>query len=214
MTSISLDGLPDDRVYKILSSLVVPRPIALVSSLSAAGVVNAAPYSFFNVVSEAPPLLVIGLHHNADGTPKDTTRNIAESGEFVVNLVDEDIAAAMNVCATDFPADMSELGPAGLTTAPSTVVKPPRIAEAPAALECRREVSLAFGDKRELVIGRIVHVHVRDGIMTENFNVHLDRYRPVGRLFANLYGRISDRFELVRGFYKDWQAGRGAGGKG
>lgn len=211
MTSIPLTGLPDDRVYKILSSLVVPRPIALVSSLSATGVVNAAPYSFFNVVSEAPPLLVIGLHHNADGTPKDTTRNIRESGEFVVNLVDEDIAAAMNICATDFPPEMSELAAAGLTTAASTMIKPPRIAEAPAALECRREMSLAFSDQRELVIGRILHVHVRDGLMTEGFNVDLQAYRPVGRLFANLYGRVSDRFELVRTYFKDWRGGPGQG---
>jgi len=208
MTSIPLNGLPDDRVYKILSSLVVPRPIALVSSQNAEGIVNAAPYSFFNVVSEAPPLLVIGLAHNADGTVKDTTRNIRDSGEFVVNLVDEDIAAAMNICATDFPPDMSELDAAGLTTASSTVVRPPRIAEAPVALECVRQTALTFGEKREIVIGRILHVHVRDGLMTEGFNVQLDAYRPVGRLFANLYGRISDRFELARGFYKDWQGGR------
>ena len=208
MTSIPLNGLPDDRVYKILSSLVVPRPIALVSSQNAEGIVNAAPYSFFNVVSEAPPLLVIGLAHNADGTVKDTTRNIRDSGEFVVNLVDEDIAAAMNICATDFPPDMSELDAAGLTTAPSTVVKPPRIAEAPVALECVRETALSFGEKREIVIGRIMHVHVRDGLMTEGFNVQLDAYRPVGRLFANLYGRISDRFELVRSHYKHWQGRR------
>lgn len=205
MTSIPLDGLPDDRVYKILSSLVVPRPIALISSVDAAGIVNAAPYSFFNVVSEAPPLLVIGLHHNADGTPKDSMRNIRDSGEFVVNLVDEDIAEAMNICATDFPPDVSELDMAGLTAAPSTLVRPPRIAEAPAALECRVETSLSFSDKRELVIGRIVHVHVRDSIMSDTFNVDLEGYKPVGRLFANLYGRTSDRFELVRGYYRDGQ---------
>ena len=207
MRSIALDTLPDDRVYKILCSLVIPRPIALVSSLNAEGVVNAAPFSFFNVFSEAPPLVVLGLQHKPDHSAKDTTRNIQASGEFVVNLVDEALAEAMNVCATDFPADMSELDAAGLTPAASTRIAPPRIAEAPAALECRREVALSFGPQRELLIGRVLHVHVREAVMNERFDVDIEAYRPVGRLYGNLYTRQRDVFAMVRPTFEDPRKG-------
>ena len=206
MRSIDLAALPDDRVYKILCSLVVPRPIALVSSLGPGGVVNAAPFSFFNVFSEAPPLVVLGLQHRPDKSAKDTTRNIAAGSDFVVNLVDQPLAEAMNLCATDFPPDVSEIAAAGLTTSPSARVKAPRIAEAPAALECVRELSLAFGPQRELLIGRVLHVHVREDVMDERFNVDIARYRPVGRLFGNLYTRKGEVFALDRLDYARWAA--------
>ncbi|MDP3546940.1 MAG: flavin reductase family protein [Phreatobacter sp.] len=208
MRSISLADLPDDRVYKILCSLVIPRPIALVSSLGPGGAVNAAPFSFFNVFSEAPPLIVLGLQHKAGHGPKDTTRNIAAHGEFVVNMVDEALADAMNLCATDFPAEISEVASAGLTTAPSTSIRTPRIAEAPAALECVRELSLAFGPQRELLIGKVTHVHVREDVMDEGFNVDIARYQPVGRLFGNSYSRQRDVFSLDRLDYAAWAATR------
>lgn len=206
MRSISLADLPDDRVYKILCSLVIPRPIALVSTLGPGGVVNAAPFSFFNVFSEAPPLIVLGLQHKADRSAKDTTRNIATEGEFVVNMVDESLAEAMNICATNFPAEISEVDSAGLTTAPSTTVRTPRIAEAPAALECVRELSLAFGPQRELLVGRVLHVHVREDVMDERFNVDITRYQPVGRLFGDSYSRQRDVFSLDRLDYAAWAA--------
>jgi flavin reductase (DIM6/NTAB) family NADH-FMN oxidoreductase RutF len=133
------DLAPRQR-YKLLCGLVVPRPIALVSTLSPDGVVNAAPFSFFNAFSENPALIVLGLQHNEDGSPKDTTRNNHVSGEFVVNLVDEAIAEAMNITATDFPPEESEPAIANLRLAASTLVKPPRLADAPAAFECRRVV--------------------------------------------------------------------------
>jgi flavin reductase (DIM6/NTAB) family NADH-FMN oxidoreductase RutF len=208
MRSIDLDSLPHDRVYKILCSLVVPRPIALVSSISEEGVLNAAPFSFFNVFSEAPPLVVLGLQHKPDHSPKDTTRNIQANGEFVVNLVDEPLAEAMNLCAADFPAEVSELSAIGLGTTASVTVRPPRVAEAPAALECRRELSLNFGPHRELLIGRVLHVHVREDVMDERFNVDIAAYKPVGRLFANLYAHQQDVFALERISHADWQARR------
>jgi flavin reductase (DIM6/NTAB) family NADH-FMN oxidoreductase RutF len=210
MRSIALDTLPHDRVYKILCSLVVPRPIAFVSTLSEAGTVNAAPFSFFNVFSEAPPLVVLGLQHKADHSPKDTTVNIRANGEFVVNLVDEPLADAMNLCATDFPAEVSELAAVGLTGEASLKVKPPRIAEAPAALECVRELSLNFGPHRELLIGRVLHVHVREDVMDERFNVDIAAFRPVGRLFGNLYSHQRDVFALDRLTHADWQARKAA----
>ena len=116
--------------------VVVPRPIALVTTLDANGAVNAAPFSFFNVFSEDPPLVVLGLQHKADRTPKDTTRNIHRDGEFVVHMVDEPLALAMNDCAVDFPAGESEVAATGLATLPSVNVRVPRLAAAPFALEC------------------------------------------------------------------------------
>src|SRR5215475_13507465 len=135
--------------YKLLCGVVVPRPIALVTSIDAEGRVNAAPFSFFNVFSEDPPQIVLGLQHKPAGEPKDTTRNLAEVREFVVNMVDEPLAEAMNLCATDFPAGVSEIEVLGIATEPGARVTVPHIAAAPFALECRKILSLAFSQSRE-----------------------------------------------------------------
>ncbi|MBO0740047.1 MAG: flavin reductase family protein [Hyphomicrobiaceae bacterium] len=202
------DLAPRQR-YKLLCGLVVPRPIALVSTVSPAGVVNAAPCSFFNAFSENPPLIVLGLQHTEDGRPKDTTRNIQLSGEFVVNLVDEGIAEAMNITATEFPSHMSEPEIAKLRLAPSTLVKSPRLADAPAAFECRRVVG-PFGPRRELLIGEVIAVNVREGIVDPNtFNVDFAALQPVGRLCGNLYAHQRDRFELKRISWPEWRKARG-----
>jgi flavin reductase (DIM6/NTAB) family NADH-FMN oxidoreductase RutF len=195
--------------YKLLCGLVVPRPIALVTSISREGIVNAAPFSFFNVFSEHPALVVLGLQHNQDGSPKDTTRNIAGIGEFVINLVDEGIAAAMNLTATDFPPGEGEPVALGIATLPSTLVGPPRLAEAPAAFECRRTVGLAFGPQRELLIAEVLGVHVRQGIVDPaTLNVDFAALAPVGRLCGSAYARQRDTFELKRISYAEWQSGR------
>jgi flavin reductase (DIM6/NTAB) family NADH-FMN oxidoreductase RutF len=138
---------PRDR-YKLLCGVIVPRPIALVTTLDENGAVNAAPFSFFNVFSESPALIVLGLQHKPDHMPKDTTRNIHRSGEFVVHMVDEALSGAMNDCAVDFPSGDSEVAAAGLATLPSVDVKVPRLAAAPFALECRRRVVLTFSPDR------------------------------------------------------------------
>src|SRR3954447_1221140 len=196
---------PRER-YKLLCATIVPRPIALVTSVSAHGVVNAAPFSFFNVFSEDPPLIVLGLQHKPDTAPKDTTRNIAETGVFVVNLVDEDLAEAMNVCAVDFPPGLSEIEAAKLALLPSVEVPVPRIAQAPFALECRREVALAFGPHRELLVGEVLRLHARDGLVdAERLRVDMEAYHPVGRLFGDGYARQRDRFELKRETYEEWR---------
>src|SRR5688500_523469 len=124
-------SLKPSDCYKLLTCLIVPRPIALVTTLGADGIVNAAPFSFFNVLGSEPPVVVLGVGDRSDGDPKDTALNIRRSGEFVVNVVTEEIAEAMNVCATDFPHGRSELEAAGLTPAASAKVRTPRIAESP-----------------------------------------------------------------------------------
>jgi flavin reductase (DIM6/NTAB) family NADH-FMN oxidoreductase RutF len=207
MSEFSLRDLsPHDR-YKLLSGIVVPRPIALVTTLDANGAVNAAPFSFFNVFSEDPPLVVLGLQHKADGTPKDTTRNIHRDGEFVVNMVDEALASAMNDCAVDFPSGESEVAATGLATLPSVDVKVPRLAAASFALECRRSVSLAFGPGRELLVGEVPRVHAREALVdVENMYVDLAAYRPIGRLFGNLYTYQRESFAMDRENHSQWTA--------
>jgi flavin reductase (DIM6/NTAB) family NADH-FMN oxidoreductase RutF len=201
--------------YKLLCAAICPRPIALVTCVSETGVVNAAPFSFFNVFSEDPALIVLGLQHRpaktGEGrTPKDTSRNIAAAGQFVVNMVDEELADGMNITAIDFPPDVSEIDAAGLTLLPGATLPVPRIAEAPFAFECRKHMTLNFGPTRELVIGEVAHIHAREGLVDPaTLRVSLTAYKPVGRLFANGYARQNDRFDLVRETYAEWLAARG-----
>jgi flavin reductase (DIM6/NTAB) family NADH-FMN oxidoreductase RutF len=188
-----------DRAYALLASLVTPRPIALVTTLGADGAVNAAPFSFFNLLGANPPICAFAPGDRDDGTPKDTARNIRAGHEFVVNLVDEGIAEAMNQCAASLPYGESELPRAGLTTAASTVVKPPRIAEAPASLECVEWGTLQIGDNR-VVIGLIKRLHLRDELFdAEKGRIHTDRLLTVGRMASpHWYCRTRDRFEMIR----------------
>jgi len=197
---------PAER-YRLLGGLVVPRPIALVTSRDLEGRDNAAPFSFFNVLAEEPPLVVLGLGISPSGRAKDTTNNIRESGEFVVNLVDEPIAAAMNLCAIDLPPEISEVELAGFSLLPSETVAPGRIAEAPVSLECRRYVTLQPGRERYIVLGEVLMLHVKDGILDpESLRVNRDVYAPIGRLFGGGYVRTHDRFEMPRISYTEWLA--------
>jgi flavin reductase (DIM6/NTAB) family NADH-FMN oxidoreductase RutF len=207
--TLKVADLKSTDCYKLLTAIIVPRPIALVSSVSEAGLVNAAPYSFFNMFAEAPPTIVLGLHWRPDTTLKDTTANIAKTGEFVVNLVDEDLAQAMSDTAIDFPPEVSETEALGLALAPSIMIKPPRLAAAPFALECRKTVSLSFTAEREILLGEILCIHAREGLVDpKRLYVDFEKYRPVGRLHGNLYARQRDIFELKRPSYADWAKGR------
>jgi flavin reductase (DIM6/NTAB) family NADH-FMN oxidoreductase RutF len=202
---------PRER-YKLMIGIVVPRPIALVTSVDADGRVNAAPFSFFNIFSDDPPQIALGLQHKAPGAPKDTTRNLAAAREFVVNMVDEDLGPLMNDCAINFPPDVSEIEALGIETRPSVKVAVPRIAAAPFALECRKVVSLAFTDSREMLIGEVVAVHARGGLVDpKTFYTDTDKYRPIGRLAGNAYSRQGEVYEMRRETYPEWQARTGKG---
>jgi flavin reductase (DIM6/NTAB) family NADH-FMN oxidoreductase RutF len=196
---LDLEGKLADRAYTLLASLVTPRPIAWVTTLGPDGVVNAAPFSFFNLLGANPPILGFCPGDREDGTPKDTARNIRLAHEFVVNLVDEAMAEAMNRTAASLPYGASELPPAGLTTAPSSVVKPPRIAEAPASLECVEWGTLQIGGNR-LVIGLIKRVHVRDELFDpKTSRIRTENFHVIGRMASpNWYCRTQDRFEMIR----------------
>jgi flavin reductase (DIM6/NTAB) family NADH-FMN oxidoreductase RutF len=196
---LDLEGQYAERAYPILASLVTPRPIALITTLGPDGVVNVAPFSFFNVLGTQPPIVAFTPGDREDGTPKDTARNVRLNHEFVVNLVDEQLAEAMNRCAASLPYGLSELPSAGLTTAPSSVVKPPRIAEAPVSLECAEWCTLHIGANR-VIIGLVKRIQLRE----ELFDVAKGRVRGealalIGRLASpHWYCRTRDRFEMIR----------------
>ena len=196
---LDLEGKHADRAYAILASLIMPRPIAWVTTVGADGVVNAAPFSFFNCLGADPPIVGFCPGDREDGTPKDTARNIRLTHEFVVNLVDESVAQAMNLTAAALPYGVSELKSAGLNTAPSSVVKPPRIAEAPASLECKEWGTLQIGGNR-LIIGLVSRVWVRDELIDpETLRIRSELFQAVGRMASpNWYCHTADRFEMVR----------------
>jgi len=188
---------PQDQ-YKLLVGTITPRPIALVTSMGRNGP-NAAPFSFFNALG-APPPMVMFSSGDRPGGAKDTVRNIQETSEFVVHIVSEAIRDRMNVCAIDYPMGINELEEAGFTTAACRKVRPPRIVEAPVAMECRLVRMLDLGSKPyHLVIGEVVHFHYHEGLVNERFHVDVGRVNPIGRLAGTGgYTRITDRFEMPR----------------
>jgi flavin reductase (DIM6/NTAB) family NADH-FMN oxidoreductase RutF len=205
-----LGEIPQQGAYKLLVATVVPRPIALATTVDGAGRVNAAPFSFFNAVSSIPPVVVLGIGGGetmGDGY-KDTERNIRDTGEFVVNLVDEALAERMNICAVDFPAEIGELDIARLTPLPSAGVRPPRIAESPVSFECRRITGLSLGPRSVLEVGRVLHIHIRDDLVdAARYYVATDRMRLVARMHGRgWYARTTDLFEMPRMSLDDWEA--------
>jgi flavin reductase (DIM6/NTAB) family NADH-FMN oxidoreductase RutF len=199
--------LPPKDCYRLLIGSVVPRPIALVTTRDEQGVPNAAPFSFFNCFSHDPPIVALGMELRAEGGLKDTVRIIRATREFVVNLVSEEIADRMNICAVDFPEGMNELTEAGLTAVSSSVVKPPRIKESPVNMECKLIEELRFGEggKRSIVLGEVLRFHIHDDVLTPRGHIDLAQMKPVGRLAGSGYIRLSDRFDIKRMSYADWQ---------
>lgn len=191
---------PPDVRYKLLIATVVPRPIALVTTLDSHHRINAAPYSFFNVLSHDPAVVALGIERRADGRPKDTVANIDASGEFVVNLVDESMAQGMVVCGADVEPGVNELALAGFTAAPSLHVRCPRIAEAPVALECRmiRDIRLGIENKRAILLAEVLALRIRPDLVDDANRVDMMRTRIIGRLAGADYVRLSDVFSVPR----------------
>ena len=209
-----LAAIPQSDAYKLLVSTVVPRPIALATTIDRDGRVNAAPFSFFNAVSSVPPVVVLGISPgdpNATGDGyQDTERNIRDTGEFVVNLVDEALAERMNICAVDFPSAIGELEKAELTAVASVGVRAPRIAESPVSFECQRITGLSLGARSTLEIGRVIHIHIRDDLVDpERYYVATDKMRLVGRMHGRgWYARTSDLFLMERISLAEWKDGK------
>lgn len=191
--------------YKLMSATITPRPIAWLTTLSREGVRNAAPYSFFNMMSAEPPLVAIGIMRRPDGSYKDSARNIIETREFVVNLVSEADALAMNLTCIDAPPDVDELGLGLIGTAPSSAIAPPRIASAPVAMECRLFQSIDAG-LSTIILGEVLHFHIDDALVDPS-KLHVDTLamRLVARMHgAGWYARSTDLFQLERPVYETW----------
>ena len=205
--SLAFASLKPLERYKLLAGLVIPRPIALVTTVGPDGVVNAAPFSFFNVFSEDPPLVVLGIQSNPDGSLKDTPSHIGDSGAFVVNLVDEALGERMNTCAVDFPRDKSEIEAAGLTVAPGVAVPVPHIVEAPAAFECRHYKTLEVSACAASSSARSsTCTPGRGSSIRARMYINLAEYKPLARLFGNLYAPLGAPFDLTRQSYGEWKA--------
>ena len=188
--------------YKLITNLVVPRPIAWVTSQNQAGIVNLAPFSFFNAVGSNPLYIVVSIGKRDNGDLKDTAKNILSSGEFVVNMVTENLFDAMNLSAADFPPDQSELEATGLETSRSVHIKAPRLTKAQVSLECKLFSSQALGDNT-LFIGEVVMFHVADHLMGQR--LHVKNFAPLGRLGSpSVYCRTTDRFDVARISYAGW----------
>ncbi|MDA9402995.1 flavin reductase family protein [Bradyrhizobium sp. CCBAU 45389] len=184
---------PRER-YKVLTSFILPRPIAWVTSVGPTGAVNAAPFSFFNAFCEDPPLCMFAANRKPNGQDKDTFLNIQRTGEFVVNIADEPLAKAMHESSGDFPPEIGEPDYLGLKLAPSTEIAVPRLADAPWAMECKLWKLIDVNDDRRLIMGEGIHFHIRDELWDDKaMRVHMDRYHPIGRMFADRYCRTDDR---------------------
>jgi flavin reductase (DIM6/NTAB) family NADH-FMN oxidoreductase RutF len=190
------DSLSEDRRYKLMLATVLPRPIAWITSQDRNGLVNAAPFSFFNVFGTEPATVGIGVGRNSPTQPKDTCLNIRATEEFVVNLVPFPAAEAMRATSMPFPPHVSEISAVGLTTAPSAKVAPPRINESPAAFECKFMQEIRLGGF-SLILGRVVMLHVRDEAVLDPERLHVDAARLdlIGRMEGALYTRTRDKFE-------------------
>jgi flavin reductase (DIM6/NTAB) family NADH-FMN oxidoreductase RutF len=198
---------PNDR-YKLLVSTVTPRPIAWVVSQNSAGRLNAAPFSFFNALAGDPPLVGVSMGSHRPGQPKDSRNNIRETGQFVVNLVSEENAEAMNVTAIEFDPSVNELTQARLTTLPSLHVKPPRIAESPVAMECELMQIVDLGANNGLVIGRVLAMHIRDEAVLDAKKHYIDtpKLKLIGRMHGTgWYARTSDLFQMARIPVEAWE---------
>ena len=198
MTEIDASTIDAIAQYKLLIGTVTPRPIALVTTLGEKGP-NAAPFSFFQAIGADPPMLSFAVG-NTEAGAKDTLANIHECPEFVVHIVSDAIKEKMNICAIEYPRGINEISKAGFTALPSRKVKPPRIAEAPVAMECRLVQIVELGRKpNHLVIGEVVFFHYHDGIVNDKFHIDVAKINPIGRLAGRGgYTRITDSFEMAR----------------
>ena len=204
-THFDFSGLTSHQKYKLLIGTVMPRPIALVTTVGPEGQPNAGAFSFFNVLTHDPAIVAIGVENYSDGRPKDTARNIRTSGEFTVHIADDALVAQMEICAIKFGPEVDELREAGLATVPGTMVRTPRILSAPAALECRRTMVLEVGNAREIILGEVLGCFIReDAVDPATFHVDPARIDAVGRLAAYGYARTRDAYELRTLTVEEW----------
>ncbi|HWP82611.1 MAG TPA: flavin reductase family protein [Bacteroidota bacterium] len=185
------------EMYYFMTASIVPRPIALVTSTSGKGIVNAAPFSYFNAICTSPPTIMIAVGRR-NGEMKDTARNILERREFVINIVNEELAEQMNITSGTYPPDVSEVELAGLSLTPSVKVSVQRIAKSPIQFECVLSQAIEVGnDPTDLILGEIVLMHIQDHVMKEG-RIQPELLQAIGRLSGSYYCRTTDLFQMKR----------------
>jgi flavin reductase (DIM6/NTAB) family NADH-FMN oxidoreductase RutF len=197
------------QIYNLLISLVAPRPIAWITSMSVSGQLNAAPFSAYNYMGMDPPIVAVGVGNRLGPgvIGKDTAHNIRDTGEFVINVVNEAVAEAMSVSAIDFPPEINELDIVHLKTEPSQLVKVPRIAAAPASLECREITTMEIGRSR-IILGQVVAIHVKDEFVDQaGPYIRAQELHAIGRMNGlGAYVKTKDAFfRIPRMTYEDWR---------
>jgi flavin reductase (DIM6/NTAB) family NADH-FMN oxidoreductase RutF len=205
LININPDDLSRPDRYKLICGLVIPRPIALVTTVSENRVVNAAPFSFFNVFSDQPTIVALGVNSRPDGGMKDIAANINYTKEFVVHMVTKDIAEQMNVSCVNFPPDISEIKEANFTLKKSYAVNTPSIKESLVALECKLHSIIPLGIDRNITLGEVINIATTSDVVDVDKNyINIEKYQPIARLFGNMYASISDIFQLKRLNYQEW----------
>ena len=196
--SIVPTDLDPRQAYRLLISVVVPRPIGWASTIGSDGSLNLAPFSFFNAVSNMPLTVMISVGQRK-GHPKDTLRNAQETGAYVINIVDEELATAMNETSGEWAYEVNEFDRAGLTPTASIDVPPPRVAEAPIALECKvTQIVPVIDTTYTMILGRVLRFHIRSDLLLPNGAVDALRLRPLARLSGDEYATLGGKFEMKR----------------
>lgn len=202
--SVNFKDLTQQQAYKILIGSIVPRPIAWVTTISNEGIVNAAPFSFFTGVGSNPPSLLFCITQNPDGSNKDTLNNIQTNGEFVVNVVSENLTNLMNDSSKAYPPHVSEVEVLKIDTVKSDLVKPPRIKESPIQLECKKINIFQIGEPKtvgssNIIVGEILKAHFLEEVYNpETGYIDITKVKPVSRLGGLLYAKLGTTFELKR----------------
>lgn len=211
MNSVAFDfaALTPRERYKLLIGTVIPRPIALITTVAPDGTPNAGSFSFFNVLTHDPAIMAVGIEYKPDGTPKDTAANILATGEFTVHISDHALVDQMEICSIKFAPDVDELAIAGLETAPGQTVRSPRILAAPAAFECHLVQTVPVTPARVIVLGEVKQMFVRETLVDpETLYVDQIGIDAVGRLGGHLYARQLDQFEHVTPTVEQFMAER------
>lgn len=194
-------NLEQKSIYKLLTGIVIPRPIGWISSISEEGVPNLAPFSYFNAVGDDPPHVMFAAGRGANSN-KDTLNNVLATKQFVVNMVTEELVEQMNSTAQGIPPHESEFDLANLTPIPSLKIKPPRVKESPIAMECELVHHYTLEDNKfggsTILVGRIVMFHIAENVLLDDFKINLETYKPVARLAGSNYSKLGELFSVKR----------------
>ena len=194
-------NLEQKSIYKLLTGIVIPRPIGWISSISEEGIANLAPFSYFNAVGDDPPHVMFSAGRGANSN-KDTLNNVLATKQFVVNMVTEELVEQMNSTAQGIPPHESEFDLANLTPIPSQKIKPPRVKESPIAMECELVHHYTLEDNKfggsTILVGRVVMFHIAEDVLLDDYKISIETYKPIARLAGSNYSKLGEMFSVKR----------------